>query len=53
MTNSTIQQLGDAFYTAMFEAWQAEGAATVTFGDRHHAARLTQIDASYTATSVK
>ena len=29
MTNSTIQQLGDAFYTAMFEAWQAEGAAII------------------------
>ena len=27
MTNSTIHRLGDAFYAAMLEVWQAEGRA--------------------------
>ena len=46
MTNSTIQQLGDAFYGAMFEAWQADGPAIIERVRREHPAAYLKLIAS-------
>ena len=46
MTNSTIQQLGDAFYSAMFEAWQVEGPAIIERVRREHPAAYLKLIAS-------
>ena len=46
MTNSTIQRLGDAFYAAMFEAWQVEGPAIIELVRREHPAAYLKLIAS-------
>ena len=46
MTNSTIQRLGDAFYSAMFEAWEAEGPAIIERVRREHPAAYLKLIAS-------
>ena len=46
MTNSTIQRLGDAFFSAMFEAWQAEGPAIIERARREHPAAYLKLIAS-------
>lgn len=38
MTISTIEQLGDAFYTAMLAAWQSDGPAIIERVRREHPA---------------
>lgn len=46
MTNSTIQRLSDAFYSAMFEAWQAEGATIIEHVRREHPVAYLKLIAS-------
>ena len=46
MTTSTLQRLGDAFYNALFEAWQAEGPAVIERVRREHPAAYLKLIAS-------
>ena len=46
MTTTTIERLGNAFYDAMFEAWQVEGPAIIERVRREHPASYLKLVAS-------
>lgn len=46
MTKLAIQRLGDAFYAAMLEVWQAEGPAVIERVRREHPAAYLKLIAS-------
>ena len=46
MTSTTIERLGNAFYEAMFEAWQVEGPAIIERVRREHPAAYLKLVSS-------